>query len=134
MAPRVNVGITMPARHLLTAVGFPLARKTWRPFSEFNYSAGLDVIVSPRVTIASDVIGRIERNVFRFSYVKSDDDDLAPSFGPTGYGLRNQLLGSFGAKVNVHGRLLATASTLVPLNGSGLSARLGVVFGFDYAF
>jgi len=88
--------------------------------------------VSPRVTIASDVIGRIERNVFRFSYVTIDDD--VPIFGPAGYGLRNQLLGSFGAKVNVHGTLLATASTLVPLNRSGLTSRLGVVFGFDYAF
>src|SRR5262249_52970483 len=134
-APHVNFGITLPPRELLTNLMFPFTGRGLN-IREVDYSAGVDFVPGPRLTLTGDMVGRTKRYQPRYGYI-FDSDDGGKSFFTllnTGEDPLTQILGSFGAKLNVRGTLLLTATALFPLNSSGLASHVATVVGFDYGF
>jgi hypothetical protein len=114
---------------------------------EINYTAGLAVSLTPRITLNGDVIGRTLRNVKRFGVVSQSFNFRTATNGPllttsttdgvditTESGNLTLLLGAAGVKVNVTKTLLLNANLLFPLNSSGLKPKVTPVIGIDYAF
>jgi hypothetical protein len=113
---------------------------------EFNYAAGVEVVVEPRVTVIGDIVGRNLRNAGRLDLIRKtfqfqpqgnpapplasmDFDEFEPRAGNL-----NLVYGTAGVKVNPRGNLLISASVLFPLTDSGLKNRLTTIIGMDYAF
>ena len=113
---------------------------------EFNYAAGLEFVLEPRVTVIADLVGRnlrnagrlaLERKTFQFQppgtpappIASMQFDEFAPHSGNL-----NLLYGTAGVKINPKGNILISASVLFPLTDSGLKNRLTTIVGMDYAF
>lgn len=102
---------------------------------EFNYTFGADAAVTPRITIAGDVIGRVVKNSaamtpFDSGFENADrvkDLKVIP-------GTVHLLLAAVGAKVNIGGSWLLTGSILFPLTDNGIRPALTPVIGFERAF
>lgn len=141
-APHVNVGVSMPPKRVFTRAVFPLnhdnlTRIAGNRAVEISYSGGVDVIAHARLTIVVDVMGRTKLDADRFGDVVDPDqggNTIFFSLINSGLDPLTQVLGSFGAKVNIRGTLLLTASALIPINHSGLASHLATVVGFDYGF
>ena len=127
---------------------------------EFNYTGGVELIVSPRVTVTGDVVGRTLRGAGRlelasqsFEYIGFTPESFTPEAAPGCGGFRGTvcntasfdaltsragnltlLLGTGGVKFNVAGNLLVSGSVLFPLTKAGLRSRVTTVIGVDYAF
>jgi hypothetical protein len=114
---------------------------------ELDYTAGLAVSLTPRITLNGDVIGRTLRNVKRFGVVSQSFNFRTLTNGPvqsttttdgvditTESGNLTLLLGAVGVKINVSKTLLVNANVLFPLNSSGLKPKITPVIGIDYAF
>ena len=102
---------------------------------EFGYTVGADVAVTPKLTIAGDVIGRVVRNTAQITQVDSgaQDPDRYRGFVVVP-GTVHKLLGAVGAKVSLGGTWLLTGTVLFPLNSSGLKPAVTPVIGFERAF
>ena len=102
---------------------------------EFNYTAGVDVAVTPRLTIAGDIIGRVVRNSAGLAFTDSGsgggDQYIGFEISP---GTVHKLLGAVGAKFSVGGAWLLTGSVLFPLNDGGIKPAVTPVIGFERAF
>jgi hypothetical protein len=141
----VNVGYTfskdsggsLSAAQIGAAPTFP---------DEFNYAAGVELVVEPRVTVIGDIVGRNLRNAgrldlvtktFQFQPAGNPPPPIASmqfeEFEPR-TGNLNLLYGTAGVKFNPKGNLLFSASVLFPLTDSGLKNRLTTIVGMDYAF
>jgi len=113
---------------------------------EINYTAGLAVSASPRLSLSATLVSRTLRNVTRFAV-----GDKSFSYRTTnGGGLQTQsfndglvsstsgnltlLLGVAGFKLNVGKTLLLNGNVLFPLNSDGLRPKTTAVVGFDYVF
>jgi hypothetical protein len=119
---------------------------------EFNYAAGFDIVLAPKVTLAADVIGRrlIDAGRLReYPYehrfrVEGPDGQVLVDDGPvravTFQQLFldpvsvNQIYGAVGAKVNVGSTFLLSANLLFALTEEGLRDDIVPIFGFDYVF
>ena len=114
--------------------------------NELNYSAGVEFVVEPRVTIIGDIVGRSLRDAGRLELVQKTFQ-FQPSGNPAPpiqsmqfeefeprRGNLNLVYGTAGVKVNPRGNWLISASILIPLNDSGLKNRLMTIIGMDYAF
>jgi hypothetical protein len=105
------------------------------PSEEFGYTLGADISVTPKLTIAGDVIGRVVRNAVQGSHYDSGAGDperyinmlLSP-------GTVHKLLAAVGAKVHVGGTWLLTGTVLFPLNSNGIKPSVTPVIGFERAF
>ena len=105
------------------------------PPEEVNYTAGADLALSLRTTVAVDAVGRVLRKAGTVTWGPS------PQFGPQfpqftfneGKDL-HLLLGSVGLKVNPFGNMLVTTNVLFPLTRSGLTDNLTWMAGVDYSF
>jgi len=163
VSPHLNVGYTFSSGELASGVGFetpgdgfgetvfrgqgpPTAADLSVP-DEINYTGGLTFVVSPRVTLSVDAIGRTVRDANRFgvtsrtfqfrttlggSVQTATRDDVVGITG-TGENL-NTMLGVAGIKVNLTRTLLLTGNVLFPINDAGLRAKVAPVLGLDYAF
>lgn len=141
----VNVGYTisksgdenLSAAQLGATPSFP---------DEFNYAAGLEVVLEPRVTVIGDIVGRTLRNAGRLDLVTKTFQFQPPGnpapplasaqfqeFEPRSGNL-NLLYGTAGVKINPRGNFLISASVLFPLTDAGLKNRLTTIIGMDYAF
>ena len=113
---------------------------------EFNYAAGVEIVLEPRVTVIGDIVGRTLRNAGRLDLVSKTFQYQPPGspappvasvqfdeFEPRDGNL-NLLYGTAGVKVNPWGNLLISASVLFPLTDAGLKNRLTTIIGMDYAF
>ena len=133
VSPHVNVGYAASGK----GSAFPVT-------DQINYTGGVEVTVTPRVTIVGDLVGRTFRDAVRLQ-----DAPRQHTFrqGPTApletttlpelaapIGNLNSALGAFGVKFNPWQNLLISAHALVGLNKAGLRDRLTPVIGFDYAF
>jgi len=105
------------------------------PSEEFGYTFGADVSVTPKLTVAGDVIGRVVRNSLQGSHFDSGPDD------PERYinllispGTVHKVLAAVGAKVHVGGTWLLTGTVLFPLNSNGIKPSVTPVIGFEHAF
>jgi hypothetical protein len=105
------------------------------PSEEFDYTVGADVAVTPRITVAGDVIGRVVRNAVQMSRLDTGAGD------PERYinmllepGTVHKLLAAVGAKVNLGGTWLLTGTVLFPLNSNGIKPAVTPVIGLERAF
>jgi len=149
----VNLGYTVAQGNVagtlagLTSVSIP---------DEINYSAGAELVATPRLTVIGDFVGRTLRGAGRldlvskaFPYVDAAAAASRPECGFPGFVCRssialdefapragnlNLLLGTAGAKFNPFGNVLISASVLFPLTNAGLRSRVTTVVGMDYAF
>jgi hypothetical protein len=113
---------------------------------ELNALAGFDVAVSPRLTLAADILGtrRIDAGV-----VSVEDTQFRANVNPSGppnfvTGTFPRLvvddsdattyLGSVGVKINPAGNLLLTVNGVFGMGGDGLTPRFAPMFGIDYSF
>ena len=106
-----------------------------QPSEEFNYTVGVDIAATPRITIAGDVIGRVVRNSAGVEFLDSGpggDRFVVLEIIP---GTVHKLLGAVGAKFSVGGSWLLTGTVLFPLNDSGgIKPAVTPVIGFERAF
>jgi hypothetical protein len=106
-----------------------------KPSEEFNYTAGADAAVTPRITIAGDVIGRVVKNSAAITQFDTGPDlGNRIKFLEVTPGTVHLLLGAVGVKVNVGGSWLATATILFPLNDNGIKPAPTPVIGFERSF
>jgi Putative MetA-pathway of phenol degradation len=104
-----------------------------QPSQEFNYTVGVDMAATPRITIAGDVIGRVvQRSAALTPFDSGGPDRLI--FLEVDPGTVHLLLGAAGAKINIGGSWLATATVLFPLIDNGITPGVTPVFGFERAF
>ena len=111
---------------------------------ELNYTAGFDLAVHPRFTIAADFLGRtlldadklvLEETTYQFTQRL---DPTLRSVTRTTLGSEKGNLGlylaSVGFKLNPFGRLLVAGSVLIAIGDGGLQDQITPVFGLDYTF
>jgi hypothetical protein len=132
IAPHFNAGYTMNGK------GLP---------DEVNYSAGVDWVVDPKITVAADVIGRHQSDI---RSIAVDDTTFIANTNPTGPPVevsgtfprltytpnesRDILYGSIGFKVNFAGNFLLSLNGLFPLTDKGLQDEFTPLIGVDYSF
>jgi hypothetical protein len=105
------------------------------PSPEFDYTIGADVAVTPKLTLAGDVIGRVVRNAAQMTRVDSgaQDPDRYVGFEVLP-GTVHKLLGAVGTKVSLGGTWLLTGTVLFPLNSNGIKPAVTPVIGLERAF
>ncbi|MEQ1912398.1 MAG: transporter [Vicinamibacterales bacterium] len=134
IAPHLNIGYTFGRS----------SNSALNPTDAFNYTGGVEVLVTPKVTIVADLVGR------RLNHAQRLSDALTPHSyqqGPTAPaetatltsvaiadGALGSVLGSAGAKFNLWRNLLVSANLLLPTNSAGLRIKPTPVIGFDYSF
>ena len=142
LTPHVNVGYTFGGSGMTFGADNRWSGSTGdpeliqrRPSEEFNYTFGVDVAATPKITIAGDVIGRVVKDT---ASMKLFDNGASAEnrviFLEVTPGTVHPLLGAVGAKVNVGGSWLATGTILFPLNDSGITPAVTPVIGFERAF
>lgn len=142
LTPHVNVGYTFGGSGMTFgednrwtgSFGDPeLIRR--QPSEEFNYTLGVDMSATPRITVAGDVIGRVVKDTAAmtlFDSGASDPDRVI--FLEVTPGTVHLLLGAMGAKVSIGGSWLATGTILFPLNSNGIKPAVTPVIGFERSF
>jgi hypothetical protein len=111
---------------------------------ELYYTAGFDLAVHPRFTLAADFVGRtlLDANKLvvgtqTYQFTQRLDPTLRSVQRPvlsteqTNLGL---YLGSVGFKINPAGRLLLVGNVLIAIGDGGLQDSVTPVFGIDYSF
>lgn len=111
---------------------------------ELNYTAGFDLALHPRFTLAADFLGRtlldadklvLEETTYQFTQRL---DSTLRSATRTTLGSETDNLGlylaSVGLKINPFGRLLLAGSVLIAIGDGGLQDQVTPVFGLDYSF
>jgi hypothetical protein len=153
VSPHVNLGFTVSGkgpREML--YGFePLGVS-----DEFNYAGGVELVAHPRWTILADFLGRtlfdagsieLESRTFNFrvgagagaavpQQVSSTNPNTGEPYRQLALrsGNLSQMLGATGFKFNASPNMLVMAHVLFPFNDAGLTDRLTLAFGVDYAF
>ena len=139
--PHINIGYTFGGEGMVFGAdnryegssGDP-ELQTRQPSEEFNYTAGVDIAATPRITIAGDIIGRVVRNSAGMEYSDSGpsgDREIRLEIMP---GTVHKLLGAVGAKISVGGAWLLTGTVLFPLSDNGIRPAVTPVIGFERAF
>lgn len=112
---------------------------------EFNYTAGVEFVAHPRLTIVGDLLGRTLRDAGRLSMVeKSFEFVTQGTVSPVQTarfnelalqsGNLNLLVGTIGMKANVANALLLSVHVLGPFTDAGLKDSLSWMFALDYSF
>jgi hypothetical protein len=142
---------TNPSRTTETPQTLSLDRVDIAP-DEFNFAAGFDVVLAPRITLSGDVLGRrlidagrLREYPFEHRYrVEGSDGNVLVDDGPV-RSLTfpqlfldpvsvNQFYAAVGSKVNVGSTFLLSVSVLFALTEEGLRDDVVPIFGFDYVF
>lgn len=112
---------------------------------EFNYTAGVEFVAHPRLTIVGDLLGRTLRDAGRlsqveksFSYVVQGQTEPRQTakfeeFSPRPGNL-NLLMGTVGFKANIAHYLLVSTHVLAPFTDAGLKDSLSWLFSADFSF
>jgi hypothetical protein len=106
-----------------------------QPSDEINYTSGLDVAVSDRITVDADLIGRVVRN--SASLVNIPFQTPLGQFSSQSQpflvsGTANRVFGIIGAKFAL-GKTVFTAHALIPGSRSGLTAAPTLLVGLERA-
>ena len=110
---------------------------------EFNYAAGFDTAIHPRLTVSADILGRVLRDIGRlvptarqFPFVTATGTFGTGTFEEFSRrdGDMNLLVSVLGVRYNPRGNLLISAEVLVPVTKAGLRDKLTPVIGIDYSF
>ena len=152
VSPHVNFGYTFSGestdlnQSLLAGIGNPSVDSNLLPsvVDEVNYAGGLEVELSPKVTLVGDLIGRtlrgfgrLETTTHTFTFKDAQGNPGSKDFEIFNYQSTanlNLVLAAVGAKINPAKNLLVSAHVLFPLTDAGLRSRFTTVLGFDYAF
>lgn len=95
-----------------------------RDLSTGEYRAGSELVVTPRLTLAGDILGTIQpsgANEFRVRALEGAS--LIP---------RSQIDGAIGGKWQINDRTLLNVNLLAPLNSNGIRPNSVVTFGFQF--
>jgi hypothetical protein len=136
LSPHVNLGYTISGTSAAADDPDPTTiNYVSSPLEEFNYAAGADLALSPRTTVAVDLVGRVIRYAGSMTWRPSQF--LGPQYpefdfnpGPD----LNLMLGSAGLKLNPFGNMVITTNVLFPLTKNGLTDNLTWMAGVDYSF
>lgn len=140
IAPHLNVGFTIAGDRELTIEG---GQEFVENPNEFTYRGGVDVAVSPRVTLSGDLIGRALLNAehlilgdttFTFTTASGTAGSRTFTEFQQTRGTLNSLLGAVGGKFNVARNMLVSVNVLFGLTSKGLRSNFTPVFGLDYSF
>jgi hypothetical protein len=111
---------------------------------ELNYTAGFDLALHRRLTIAADFVGRtlldaerlvLEERTFRYRTQADPTVQEAVRTTPgTETGSLGLYLASVGFKLNPFGRLLIVGNVLIAVGDGGLQDDVTPVIGIDYSF
>ncbi len=136
-SPHANAGYEINGNSLLA--GNPLTGLKGHLPNQFLYSAGLDVGVVKRLTVAFDVLGQEVFNaqrIFSSSYQSSVPllNGTNPVFSDITLRKQNfnMVNGAGGFKVDLGHRLLLSANLLFKMNDSGLRANVVPLVGVSY--
>jgi hypothetical protein len=153
-SPHLNAGYTRSTRGALPGVSLN---------NEWNYTAGFDLAVSPRLTLIADVLGRSIRGQGRlveadriFDFVQAGPGGTGGTGGGGGgggggpitrpvehttrrefrleAGNLNLAVGNTGVRFNPFRKMLVSANLLFALTEAGLRDRVTPVISVDYAF
>ena len=130
LSPHLNFGYTISAE---SDAAKDLDTYLLAPSDEFNYAGGVDVAITPRLTVASDIVGRNMRDFIQAVPVPAGGGSLFTTFDIEETNL-NQLLGSVGVKFNPFGQSLIAVNVLFPLDDHGLRDNLTWLVGFEHSF
>lgn len=146
-AAAANFELDAATYHLSTIPNFNPSGVDLSVPDEINFTAGLSVGVTPRVTLGFDMVGRSLRDVARFELRDTTYPNRAPASQPTAsfvepdeFSLRDAngtlttVLGVVGGKFNLGGSLLLNATVLFPMSKGGLKPKVTPVIGIDYVF
>ena len=141
-----NPSVTRENTRQLSLEGVDVAPDEW------NYAIGFDTVISPRVSLAVDVIGRrlidagrLREFPFEHNFrIEGTDGNVLRDDGPVESTTFqqlfldrtsvNQVFGAFGVKINVGSTFLLSANVLVALTDEGLRDDFVPIIGFDYVF
>jgi hypothetical protein len=137
VAPHLNLGYQWNGKSIL-AGDISTGTKADLP-NEFLYTAGLDVGVAPRLTLAFDVLGN---RIIDSPQVAVRSESFSTLAGPPvnfqnlefKQGSFNVINGAAGIKINVVQRLLLGFNVLFKMNDSGLRDKVTPLVGFEYDF
>jgi hypothetical protein len=134
ISPHVNAGYQWNGASVLA--GDPAAGTSADFPDAVTYSAGADITVSRRMTVAFDVIGRynidterLHQEVFHAFDGKSTFPNIV--FEKASF---NTLSGSLGFKTNLWSRVLLDVNVLFALDSHGVRDKVTPLIGFEYAF
>jgi hypothetical protein len=130
-SPHANIGFTVSSGNEL--VDDP-SSVFLEPPDEFNYTFGVDVAVTPRFTVAGDIVGRAMQDVPRLTFGDVGLGSRFSEFDFDGTSTLNTALVSIGAKVLVARNLLVTGNFLVPVTDGGLRPKATPTVGVDFSF
>jgi hypothetical protein len=134
VSPHVNLSYKWNGSSVLA--GNPARGESADFPDQFGYSAGADVSVSARVTVAFDVIGRYLIDAERLraeEFAALDQRSVFPNivFRRESF---NTMSGAIGLKANVLGRLLVDVNLLFKLDEKGLRDNVTPLIGLEYSF
>jgi len=134
VSPHVNAGYNWNGFSILA--GDPARGESADFPDQVTYAAGADVSVSPRLTVAFEVLGRYmidAERLHREEFAALDGRSVFPNigFGRTSF---NVLNGAIGFKAAIAERLLLDVNLLFNLNERGLRDKVTPLVGFEYAF
>lgn len=130
ISPHVNFGFTVSGESDAAKSDETFV---FAPSDEINFAGGVDLAVSPRLTLVGDLIGRTIRDTIVLNEAATPFGGSFRQFrGDTGN--LNILLGSVGVKFNPMGQGLIAFNVLFPLNENGLTDNLTWLGGFEFSF
>jgi hypothetical protein len=134
VAPHANVSYKWNGSSVLA--GNPARGESADFPDQIGYALGADVSVSPRVTLAFDLLGvyvidteRLRRDTFE----ALDRRTVLPNIVFTRESMNN-LSGASGMKISVLDRLLVDINVLFKLDENGLRDKVTPLIGIEYAF
>ena len=134
VSPHVNAGYNWNGSSVLA--GDPARGESADFPDQVTYASGADVSVSPRLTVAFELLGRYMIDAERLQREQSAALDGRSVFSSIGFSRTSftVLNGAIGFKAAIAERLLVDVNLLFNLNERGLRDKVTPLLGFEYAF
>jgi hypothetical protein len=135
LSPHVNVGYQWNGDSVLG--GNVITGEKGSLPDQILYEAGVDVGVTPRITLALDVLGRRVLKSPRLqteTFHALDGTSTFPNIHFIQDANFNVTNGAAGLKINAGGRLLLDFNVLFKLDKGGLRDKITPLVGFEYSF
>jgi hypothetical protein len=133
-SPHVNVGYRWNGSSVLA--GNPATGES-APFpDQFNYAAGSEISINPRLTVAVDVLGTYVIDSQRLqpqTFHALDGVSVFPNIGFARESF-NTLNGSIGMKADIIQRLLLQLNLMFKIDEHGLRDKVTPLVGIEYTF
>ena len=130
LSPHFNFGYTFSGE---SEAATSVETFVFAPLDELHYAGGVDVAVTPRLTIVGDLLGRTLRDSFILEETPTEFGSQFTEFTST-IGNAHQTLGAVGVKFNPWATTLVSGNVLIPLNKRGLTDNVTWSVGVDFAF